>query len=364
MILGIISDTHTDKMNAIPYIIEEFKKRKVNLIIHCGDIISEHIEAELFGNIPVICALTEEQTGIEFQKQPKGWTFTKPQDRIRNLDKHTKIYVGHKRFFELLRKSESDFMETLEVITRDHDCVRWLFGGHTHRQVFKQNNLISCLNPGAVENSLWGYEFAAVDTETNTTTFSRIPPEKPVKEPLKIAVISDSRNVSDLDPGFWKKLAEKFKEHGVKEIIHCGNLATADIGRKELKGFKIHYNLRQDQKNPREVPGNWNLIDPERPIVKVNGYIFCVQHDLGKSLLYESEIGMLGISLKLVAQFPAIEFVLFGLTHEAFLEENEQVHIINPGDVVKDRSYTVIELPKNEITFSSILPEPLPPIAY
>lgn len=360
MILGIFSDTHEDKMNAIPHIIKEFKKRNVELIIHCGDIIPEHINAELFGNMPVICALTEEQTGIDFQTPPNGWIFTRPQDRVRYLNKHEKIYVGHKRFFELLRKTESEFMETLEIISRDYDCIRWLFGGHTHRQIFKQNNLINCVNPGAVANSLSGYEFTIINTETETTVFSRILPEKLTKKTFKIAVISDSRNISELSPSFWGKLAQKLKQSDVKEIIHCGNLASADIGKKELRDFKIHYNLRKDQKNPKEIPSNWKLIKPNSPIVKINDYSFCVQHGLGKDLLKESEMGMLSISLSLVEEYPAIEFVLFGLTHEAFLEENEQVQIINPGDIVKDHSYAVIELPKSEITFSRILPEPLP----
>ncbi len=360
MILGILSDTHEDKMNAIPHIIKEFIERKVEIIIHCGDIISKHLNPELFGNIPVICALTEEQTGMEFQRAPNRWIFTKPGDRVRTLNENMKIYVGHKRFFELLRGTSSDFMETLEKISRDHDCVRWLFGGHTHRQVFRQNNLINCINPGAVEASFWGYQFAIVDTEKNTTAFSRILPKEPAIKPFKIAIISDSRNISDLDPGFWINLAKILKEQQVKNIIHCGNLATDDIGRKELEEFTIHYNLRENQRNPKRVPKNWKYVKTESPIVKISGYRFCIQHELGKSLLQQSEIDMLRTSLSLVGKYPEIEYVLFGLTHEASLEENEQVQIINPGDVVKDQSYAIIELPRNEITFSRILQEPLP----
>lgn len=362
MILGILSDTHLDKMNAIPHIIAEFKKRGVELIIHCGDIIPEHLNEGLFGNLPVICALTEEQTGTQFQIPPKDWSFTRPQDRVRQIGEYTKIYLGHKRFFELLRKTESDFMETLEKIRRDHDYVRWLFGGHTHRQVFTKNDTINCVNPGAVENSLWGYEFAVIDTKAETTTFSRILPQKPKKKAFKVAVISDSRNISELNTKFWRDLKRRLKKQNVRNIIHCGNLATADIGIKELKDFNVYYNLRKDQSNPAKVPENWKLINPECPIVRINGYRFCVQHGLGRDLLFQSEMGMLGISLKLVEQYPAIEFILFGLTHQAFLEENEQVQILNPGDVVKDQSFAIIELPRNEITFSRILPEPLPPI--
>ena len=61
MIWGIISDTHKDKMNAIPHIMAEFRKHGVTHIIHCGDIKPEHLNAELFNNLPVVCALVEEQ---------------------------------------------------------------------------------------------------------------------------------------------------------------------------------------------------------------------------------------------------------------------------------------------------------------
>jgi len=38
MIIGIISDTHDDGANALPYVIKELIKRGAKHIIHCGDI--------------------------------------------------------------------------------------------------------------------------------------------------------------------------------------------------------------------------------------------------------------------------------------------------------------------------------------
>ena len=59
MIIGVLSDTHNDKMNVLPYVMAEFKKRNVEMIVHCGDIEPKHLKPELFNNLPVICALTE-----------------------------------------------------------------------------------------------------------------------------------------------------------------------------------------------------------------------------------------------------------------------------------------------------------------
>jgi hypothetical protein len=74
MILGILADTHRDKANAIAHVVEEFRKRGVEVIIHCGDIEAGFLKADVFGNLPVICALIEEQVGIkEFCFPPHGW---------------------------------------------------------------------------------------------------------------------------------------------------------------------------------------------------------------------------------------------------------------------------------------------------
>jgi predicted phosphodiesterase len=360
MIIGILSDTHHDKANAIPRVMEEFKRRRVEVIFHCGDISPEHLDCELFGNLPVVCALTEEQKGIkEFCFPPNGWRYTEPGDRIVTLPNGLRFYVGHKRSFEFLTGAESELIKTLERIRKDYDCVQWLFSGHTHHQIYKQGHLINFVNPGAIEDSYDGYEFAVVDTESKGITFSRIPKTRPVKEPCSVGIISDSLNISDLDAHFWADLARQFEERQVKDIIHCGNISPGDIGLEELKGFTVHYFLRKDQKNPADVPGNWELIHWQEPIVEVDGYKFYVQLDLGVAILEQSEVDMHKLSLRVRKDYPETSFILFGSTNYAFLEEGEQVRIINPGDVVRSRNYAVVTLPTTEISFSSISPPPL-----
>jgi predicted phosphodiesterase len=359
MILGIISDTHKEKMNALPHIMADFKKRGVEMIIHCGDIEPEHIRPELFNNLPVICALIEEQIGKkEFSSSPKNWKFTVPGERICDAG-DIRLYVGHKRGFEFLTGSEANLIKKLSEIRKDHSNVRFLFAGHVHHQIYKQDRLISFINPGAVEMSFDGYEYAIVNTEIDEVTFSRISKTKSVKKTFKVGVISDSLEISDIDVDFWKKLAEEFEKRGVKDIIHCGNIAMNDIGRPEFEKFQIHYNLRSDQKDTDGLK-NWQLISKTKPVVEINGYRFYVQLDLGATLLEQSEYDMHKLCLNLRRKYPEINYVLCGFTNDAFYEEGEQVRIVNPGDAVKDRNFTVISLPNNEITFAHVPVDPLP----
>ncbi len=365
--VGVLSDTHEDKMKALPHVINQFKKRGVQLIIHCGDLYPKHLNADLFGGLPVVCALIDEQIEKdgrekeEFRIPPIDWTFTKPGERIYKLTEYESIYVGHKLSFNFLAGSGAELNRKLQEIRKNSDGVRWIFGGHTHNQIYKQDHLISFVNPGAVQDSCDGYEFAFIDLENSEIVFSRIPKTSPIKETFSIGVISDSWLISEMDPGFWKKLAEEFKRRGVTHIIHCGGIATADIGRPEFEGFKVRYNLNKNQKNERTFE-NWELIPSEEPIVEINDYRFYVQYDLGMDLLEKSEIDMHMLCLNLRRKFPGISFVLCGFTNDAFLEEGQEVRIINPGDILTDRNFAVICLPRTEITFGHVPLDPLPDI--
>lgn len=354
-----MSDTHQDKAKAIPHIIKEFKDRGVKLIIHCGDIDPKHLNAKLFGNLPVDCALVESQVGRkEFANLPKGWRTTKPGDRILRV-KNIIYYLGHRRAYEFLAGSEAQLMDTLNLIRKDYDGTQWLFAGHTHHQTFAQGPLIDFINPGAVEGSYSGYEFAILDTDADKVTFSRILKTNPVIEPFKIAVISDSLDVARRNPSFWDKLAEKLRSQKVRYIIHCGNMDTKKIPEKEFKDFTVYCNLRNDQEKPAT---KWKFKTEENPVVEINGYKLCIQLNFGAELLSKSEFDMYKYSLEIRKKYPEVSFLLFGLTRSAFFEESEQLTFINPGDIEADQNYVVIELPRCEITFDHIPIDPLPKI--
>jgi putative phosphoesterase len=368
MKFGIMSDTHKDKDGATKHIVAEFKRRGVEAIVHCGDIEPEHVNREYYDDFPMTCALTDEQVDCYKDNEngcpmPRlsGWKFTYPGKRIVELDGRN-VYAGHKRSFDFLLKSEHELREMLNRIRNEYNNVRWMFSGHTHHQAM-MGNLITFINPGAVELAVGvagGYEFAILDTETEEIIFSRIQNPPPIKKLLNVGVISDSLDVSGMNPEFWKKLAQRFREEEVTDIIHCGNIYVSDIGLEELSGFNVYYNLRDDQTNSSDGFENWSLVDKDNPIVEIDGYKFCVQLSMGPELVNESEFQMNDTSMKILGKFPEAKFLLCGSTRTPLFEEGEGIVFLNPGDVISNRRFAIIKLPRFEITFGRIHPEPLP----
>ena len=128
MILGVLSDTHGISGNVLAHIALEFQARNVEIVIHAGDISESDIQQMkiLFGNLPVICALTDEQVA-HFNKQHhegkeipiapgKSWTFTQPGKRIVPLANGVNVYVGHKRGFRFLYGSIEKLIENLILV--------------------------------------------------------------------------------------------------------------------------------------------------------------------------------------------------------------------------------------------------------
>ncbi len=364
MIIGVVSDTHSDRANALPHVMAQFKQRGVQLIIHCGDIEPKHVDPALFLNLPVICALNKEQLDKPaFAREPEGWVFTKPEDRVRSLEDML-VYVGHRGSFDFLKGTQNDMASLLENIRKAHDGLRWYFSGHTHHQIMLQTQLVRFVNPGAVEVGFDGYEYAVVDTNTFEVVFSRILPTKPLAVNHFVGIISDSLNISTTDGDFWSSLATEFHKRGVGTVVHCGNISIDDVGRKELEGFQVYYNLRKDQKDPASVPGNWlrigGLATGDLPVVSINGHRIYVELDLGLDLLEQSELKMSMKSLELRRKYPEISYIFCGFTHSTLFAEGNEIKIINPGDAIKDRNFVVLCLPRGEVTFGHVPMAPLP----
>jgi predicted phosphodiesterase len=362
MIFGVISDSHSDRANALPHIISELKKRGAEVVVHCGDIELQHVSSDLFDGLKVVCALNEEQLSkFPIDNPPAGWIFTRPNSRILDIN-GIRCYVGHRFSINILVQNETDFRRRIDILRRDYDGLRWIFSGHTHHQILFQTQLVNFVNPGAVEDSINGYEFAVVDTETDQVVFCRIPRTKPVETSFSVGIISDTLNISKLDIGFWDRLKEEFKRRDVGHIIHCGSIALDDIGRKELSDFTVYYMLRPDQRIRSFMVPNWHLVPDDRPIVEINGRQFFIHNGLARILLEESEVEMHKECLKTLEYYPEVTFILYGGTNEAFLDEGPRVTIINPGDAVSNRKFAVICLPRAEITTGQVPVDPLPEI--
>lgn len=361
---GIISDTHDCSIKIIKMIIHELKERNVDIILHCGDIIPEHIDPVLFDGIPVICALTDEQVDnkeidekiklVENNSTP--WIFTYPEKRILDIN-GTSMYIGHKRSFELLIDSVDHLLDKCRTIRKNHNNLRYLFSGHTHHAIFMGNGLVYFINPGAIVEPIGcaqGHEFATVDITNKEFIFSRIPKFKSTLPDHKIAVISDSFLVAKKRPDFWEKLNENFQNSGIDAIIHCGNIHTSDIGRPELNNYQIFYNPPEAQRHGLK-PQNWHIIDHQNPILEIAEHKFYVDLLLGTDILDQSEGQMQRYITKLRKQHPDINYILCGNTKDPFLEELPDLIILNPGRLDRDNpKFATISLPIQEISFQHL----------
>lgn len=366
MIIGVMSDTHSIENEVVESLVRVFKKRGVERIVHCGDMTQKHVSSKLFSGLPVMCALIEGQykksrkkTPV-FKNIPENWHFTFPRDRIRELD-GSKIYLGHKRAFNLLRCTEMEFMAFLDTLRRDNDGLRWAFSGHTHHQSLVQTPQVNFLNPGAVFAGFNGIEYAVIDTTKSEIIFSRIPLTQPTIPDFSVGVISDTLRISQLDASFWEKLSKELHNRNAMTIIHCGNIATEDIGRPELRDFQIYCNVRKTQIHKiRKYPKNWHVFCQEEPasdeeaVREINGYKFYVQLDLGVDLMNKSEVGIGHLCTELRQKYGELDYILCGFTRNAMFIEDGKSAVLNPGDAINDRNFAVIYLPVGEITIGHV----------
>ena len=378
MIIGVLSDTHNIEDNVIRHVVDQLKRvHKVDWLFHCGDIERQHLSAELFGNLPMVCALNKEQLDKEpfieaIKNPPTGWQFTTPGPEVpipgvpspRVLDvKGIRCYVGHKLSYNFAAQAEADFKAKLDALRRDHDGLQYACAGHMHHQVLAQTQLVTFINPGAIHTSPDGYEFAVLNTDKGEVIFSRIPKTKHSESPFTVAVISDTLDIAKRDADFYKKLAQEFVARDVSQVIHCGNIALCDIGREELASFQVHFRLRQrDQVCPKNIPGNWHLIPTDPPIVEICERQFYVHPSLARVILEKSEAQMHKECLMISELYPEISFILYGNTNDAYFSEemDGRTRIMNPGDALSSRNFATVCFPRYEITIGRVPVDPLP----
>ncbi|MBU4332092.1 YfcE family phosphodiesterase [Patescibacteria group bacterium] len=163
MKLGVISDTHGE-IEKIKKVLEIFKKRSVEMIIHAGDMdrvrnleVFQGIGVPLkmaIGNIdeePVLYPPKAKELGLDFE-----------------MNSFLNVEAGERRLFlfhgNVLGGLEQVF-DTL-ITSRKYDVIIY---GHTHkpRNEYKDNVLI--LNPGSLQSIQLGIKDSAAvyDTETN-----------------------------------------------------------------------------------------------------------------------------------------------------------------------------------------------------
>jgi len=136
MLLGIISDTHDNSENA-KKAVEIFKKKKVDLVVHCGDWVAPSM-VKFFDGLKIVSVLgncdgdvlTLNKKLDEIGGELKG-DFTS----LEFDDKKIAVYHGKpKELLDVLIKS------------KDFDVV---LHGHTHRKRSETVGGVLAINPGA-----------------------------------------------------------------------------------------------------------------------------------------------------------------------------------------------------------------------
>ena len=158
----------------------------------------------------------------------------------------------------------------------------------------------------------------------------------------KILVISDTHQncYSDIDNEIKKQILI------ADLVIHCGDITSHDVinGIKEnaKKTLIVHGNS-----DPPNVRGNI----PSKIVFKIEKYIFGIIHP------YWGGPPPLDFDL-ILEEFQGykLDFVLFGHTHDAHIEEYKGITFINPGqgysEFVVPMSFCLIEIKQSKISIS------------
>ena len=159
MLIGVMSDTH-DNIAQTQKAVETFNQKKVEQVLHAGDIISpfmidtlKELKAPLtgvFGNNDGDRALLERKSGLLPSTKIAG-TFAR-------------MNLGGMRI-GLVHGNDRDLLETL-VSCGSLDLLVY---GHTHRPEIRKEGTLLVVNPGEVYGYLTGRSTVAlVDTVTRS----------------------------------------------------------------------------------------------------------------------------------------------------------------------------------------------------
>jgi len=394
MIIGCFGDTHDIEETVINEIVEkEFRPRKVEVIIHTGDIIAKHVSAELFGNFSTVCVLTKEQAfNFRFSVSPQNWRFVRPafpQDMpdfmghcsdpeankyIEELKEFCMkqriyarlvpitspngerlvVYCGHARSFDAFRNAQKvrDFFTEINQV---YDGVNLAVTGHTHHQFVFRYGPITWINPGAVTEAMnQTHEFAVINTRTKEVVLGRLSGPEAKVSPVTVGIVSDPGNIDQIDATFWQRLRKEFELRDVSQVICCGHFRPEDIGRPEFDGLEVYYYLLPEYSNGQNVPANWHQLLPENPVVEICAHRFYVQHKIGPEHADFSEIQRHAAFGWIFETYKHIDFIVAGLAPGTILQETDSYTFINPGDARDHKNFATVCLPRREYTLGTV----------
>jgi putative phosphoesterase len=148
MKIAIISDTH-DNLENLKKFFEFSKKKKIETLIHCGDVCNGETLEEIEKNFKEIYLSLGNADIVEsLFKSAKKAKFFEKEGKI-EIDN---LKIGFCHAFKLKEKNLKDF--------------DFYFFGHTHRPFLKKEGNCILANPGNLAGLSFKATFAILDTKT------------------------------------------------------------------------------------------------------------------------------------------------------------------------------------------------------
>ena len=142
MKIGIISDTHDDFV-FIDKAIKRFKKDKINVLLHCGDISNEETlnKLKVFKSVFVVKGNCDDKNIKEIIKTCK-------KNKFYFWKEYTDINIGEKKIAIIHSDDFNKFTRLVEEEKYDY-----VFYGHSHKEMIGKENNTFVVNPGSFESN-------------------------------------------------------------------------------------------------------------------------------------------------------------------------------------------------------------------
>jgi putative phosphoesterase len=164
MIIGVLSDTH-DNLNNLIYVLNTYREREIETLIHCGDLISLEMVSYFEGFRVIYTTGNMDITTGAIKKR-----FT----RMREDNFVGTVYRGEIDGVPMAATHSHIDGKVMDLVQQKR--YKWIFHGHTHKKRDETLQGARIVNPGALGGL--GREprsFCVVDLRAGEVEFLSVP---------------------------------------------------------------------------------------------------------------------------------------------------------------------------------------------